>query len=41
MRVAFEPAGVDLSDDTWAIALLLTTSLDAAEMLRSTPLTLG
>jgi hypothetical protein len=40
MRGAFASVGVDMSDDTWATAFL-TIWLDAADMLRSTPLTLG
>jgi hypothetical protein len=40
MRDAFASVGVDMSGDAWATALL-TIRLDAAEMLRSTPLTLS
>jgi hypothetical protein len=40
-RGALASAGVHMSDDAWATMLLLTIGLDEAEMLRSTPLTLG
>jgi hypothetical protein len=40
MRGAFVSAGVDMSIDAWATAMLAIW-LDVAEMLRSTPLTLG
>ena len=39
MRGAFASAGVDMSDDAWATALV-TIWLDAVEMFRSTSLTL-
>jgi hypothetical protein len=40
MRGAFASAGVDMSNDAWATALLAIW-LDVVEMLLSKPLTLG